>query len=474
MMALDEMKVMSLYNPDDLIQYPLDKVEYVKDLGEGNFGQVFQGRAFGLHPLDKPGTELMVAVKTLKSGCSTDMKVSFLKEVTMMSVLHHDNIVELLAVSTEEEPYGMIFEFMVNGDLNQYLRAYGPYVVNETEASKENIPTKEDLLSISLQVANGMEYLQNMRLVHRDLATRNCLVGHDRTVKIADFGMSRDVYASDYYKVRDVYASDYYKVRVYASDYYNVRDVYVSDYYKVRDAYASDYYKVRDVYASDYYKVRDVYASDYYKVRDVYVSDYYKVEGQAVMPIRWMPPEALLFGKFTVESDVYSYGVLLWEIYTYALQPYYGYTNEEVVAFIKKGVHLGKPDDCEDYIYDIMKYCWNKDPSQRLNFQKIKGLLKQEEESPYDLPDEPTLPPTITNPLYADKLDFSKGKELERDLDTEAKRSSEAQKFARRMSAQKEIQFQADEDQKNLVVPRKIRQAKQKDQENARCCGKRR
>lgn len=42
-MALDEMKVMSLYNPDDLIQYPLDKVEYVKDLGEGNFGQVFQG-----------------------------------------------------------------------------------------------------------------------------------------------------------------------------------------------------------------------------------------------------------------------------------------------------------------------------------------------------------------------------------------------------------------------------------------------
>lgn len=54
------------------------------------------------------------------------------------------------------------------------------------------------------------------------------------------------------------------------------------------------------------------------------------------MPIRWMPPEALLYGKFTVESDIYSYGVLLWEVYTYALQPYYGYTNEEVVDFVKK------------------------------------------------------------------------------------------------------------------------------------------
>ena len=55
-----------------------------------------------------------------------------------------------------------------------------------------------------------------------------------------------------------------------------------------------------------------------------------------MLPIRWMPPEAVLYGKFTVASDVYSYGVVMWEIFSYALQPFYGYSNEEVVDYINK------------------------------------------------------------------------------------------------------------------------------------------
>ena len=73
------------------------------------------------------GAELMVAVKTLKEGSSTETKEDFFHEVALMSVLHHENIVQLLAVSTDEEPYGMIFEFMDLRDLNQYLRKAGPF-----------------------------------------------------------------------------------------------------------------------------------------------------------------------------------------------------------------------------------------------------------------------------------------------------------------------------------------------------------
>lgn len=57
---------------------------------------------------------------------------------------------------------------------------------------------------------------------------------------------------------------------------------------------------------------------------------------ESLLPIRWLSPEAFMYGKFTIKSDVYAYGVCLWEIYTFGLQPYYGYANKEVIQFIKK------------------------------------------------------------------------------------------------------------------------------------------
>ncbi len=79
--------------------------------------------------------------------------------------------------------------------------------------------------------------------------------------------------------------------------------------------------------------------------------DYYRGDESDAIPIRWMPLEAILQNKYTVESDVWAFGVLLWEIFSMGLQPYYGLSHEEVVKFLKEGGTLGCPVRIEKNVF---------------------------------------------------------------------------------------------------------------------------
>lgn len=182
-------------------ELPREGVHIIRELGEGAFGVVYQAVTEDVDEQNATGfSSRDVAVKQLREG-SGEVD-DFFREVDFMSKLDHPHVVKLVGVCSLQEPFCMVFEYMDLGDLCNFLRqAIGLGGSQDNlQDDEEPLLTKEELLSIAAQISEGMVYISGLGLVHRDLATRNCLVATGLVVKIGDFGMSRSVNDSDYYR----------------------------------------------------------------------------------------------------------------------------------------------------------------------------------------------------------------------------------------------------------------------------------
>uniref|UniRef100_A0A674CH20 Tyrosine-protein kinase receptor n=1 Tax=Salmo trutta TaxID=8032 RepID=A0A674CH20_SALTR len=136
----------------------------------------------------------------------------------------------------------------------------------------------------------------------------------------------------------------------------------------------------RNCMVADDYTVK---IGDFGMTRDIYETDYYRKGGKGLLPVRWMSPESLKDGVFTTTSDVWSFGVVLWEIATLAEQPYQGMSNEQVLRFVMDGGLLDKPDNCPDMLFELMRMCWQYNPKMRPSFLEIINSIKEELEPPF-------------------------------------------------------------------------------------------
>uniref|UniRef100_A0A914GXM6 receptor protein-tyrosine kinase n=1 Tax=Globodera rostochiensis TaxID=31243 RepID=A0A914GXM6_GLORO len=115
---------------------------------------------------------------------------------------------------------------------------------------------------------------------------------------------------------------------------------------------------------------------DFGMARDIYYQEYYKPSGKRLMPVRWMAPESLKDGKFTLKSDVWSYGIVLYEMLTLGQQPYAGLGNDQVFNYTGVQRHvLNRPTGCPDFWYGLMLFCWKYDPRERPAFRQIVRYL---------------------------------------------------------------------------------------------------
>jgi len=276
-----------------MCSYEVDRSQFelVKKIGQGQFGDVWQGKFIV--------TGMKVAIKTLKEGMSAQ---DFRAEADLMKQLCHPKLIQLYALCTKGEPIYIITELMVNGSLLDYL---------QTPVGKSL--QLDSLIYIASQIAEGMAYLESRNYIHRDLAARNVLVGENNEAKVADFGLAR-------------------------------------------------------------------------LVKDMSQNIYAAREGTK-FPIKWTAPEAAIYNKFSIKSDVWSFGIVLSEIITYGRTPYPSMSNQEVLQKVSNSYRMPQPSNCPNKLYQIMLNCWRATPEDRPTFEslkyKLESYFEDDENGPY-------------------------------------------------------------------------------------------
>ncbi|CAL1539138.1 unnamed protein product [Lymnaea stagnalis] len=115
--------------------------------------------------------------------------------------------------------------------------------------------------------------------------------------------------------------------------------------------------------------------SDFGLSRDVYEADTYLKMSKGRMPVKWMAPESLYAQIYTMKSDIWSYGIVLWEIVTLGASPYPGIPPERLFPLLSTGYRMDRPEDCPEELYALMQKCWKTEPENRPHFSMLRDIL---------------------------------------------------------------------------------------------------
>ncbi|GLV41663.1 Activated Cdc42 kinase-like [Carabus blaptoides fortunei] len=265
-----------------------DSITVNKELGMGEFGIVQQG------VWTNDGERVQVAIKCLARERMQNNPIEFLKEAGIMHSIDHAHIVRLYGVVLDTDSLMLVTELAPLRSLLECLK----------EPSLRSSFPVLTLCDFTMQICDGMQYLEAKRLIHRDLAARNILVFSKNKVKISDFGLSRALgQGKDYYQTN-----------------FNVN---------------------------------------------------------LKLPIAWCAPESISYLRFTTASDVWAYGVTLWEMFSYGFQPWAALTGHQILEAIDEPnfQRLEQPDCCPSDHYTVMLDCWKHDPAQRPRFSELATRL---------------------------------------------------------------------------------------------------
>uniref|UniRef100_A0A8C2SX19 Receptor protein-tyrosine kinase n=1 Tax=Coturnix japonica TaxID=93934 RepID=A0A8C2SX19_COTJA len=288
------------------------ELKRLKVLGSGVFGTVHKG----IWIPDGDSIKIPVSIKVIQDWSGQQSFHSVTDHMLAIGSLDHAYIVRLLGICPGPQ-LQLVTQLLPLGSLLDYVRK------NRGSISPQL------LLNWCVQVAKGMYYLEEHRMVHRNLAARNVLLKSPSQAQVADFGIADLLYPDD------------------KKYFYN----------------------------------------------------------EVKTPIKWMALESIHFGKYTHQSDVWSYGVTLWEMMTFGAEPYAGIRLPEVPDLLEKGERLPQPHICTIDVYMVMVKCWMIDENIRPTFKELANeftrmardpprylVIKVGESPPPQPPWDPTAP----------------------------------------------------------------------------------
>ncbi|XP_046459157.1 fibroblast growth factor receptor 1-like [Daphnia pulex] len=370
-------------------EFPRNRLKLGVQLGAGCFGRVVKAEAVGVK--DSEGNVESVAVKMVRSQTNAAALEALVSELKILIHLGaHLNVVNLLGACTKTLIRGELFvivEYCRFGNLQSYLINHRNNFVNQvdklgnllSDAAMQEINTAAAGMKrkeCPIDKAVDPEKPETVRYVIQK--TRSGFAHANSTVD--------DVNLADEYEPPVSFGvcqkdpdSNFYGMTVSTADLisWSFQIARGMDYLASKKVLHGDL-AARNVLLADDGVAK---VADFGMARKMYYEGNYQQTGQKLMPIKWMAIESLTDRIFSTQSDVWSYGVLLWEIFTLGKVPYPGLEGNQLVRQLEKGYRMEKPDFAPTCMGEIMSSCWKADPKERPTFSEMEEMISSQMES---------------------------------------------------------------------------------------------